>query len=122
GVDKCPDTPAGATVDTNGCPTDSDGDKVFDGIDRCPDTPAGTPVEATGCPLDRDNDGVVESQDRCPNTPAGSRVDQHGCLLLFEERAPAPPGAPPTPRPTLILQGVNFQSGRSVLTRASYAV
>ena len=34
---------------------------------------------------------------------------------------PAPPGAPPA-RPTLILQGVNFQSGRSVLTTSSYAV
>jgi OOP family OmpA-OmpF porin len=43
-------------------------------------------------------------------------------LILFEERAPVAPGAPPAPRPTVILQGVNFQSGRSVLTRASYAV
>ena len=44
-------------------------------------------------------------------------------MLLFEEQpvTPAPPGAPPA-RPTLILQGVNFQSGRSVLTRESYAV
>src|SRR6266487_3750678 len=65
--------------------------------------------------------GVVDSQDRCPNTPTGSRVDQFGCLLLFEEHAPAAPGAPPA-RPTLILQGVNFQTGRSVLTASSYAV
>jgi len=156
GVDKCPDTPAGATVDANGCPSDADGDKVFDGIDRCPDTPAGTAVDAFGCPADSDKDGVidsldkcpntpagiqvdangcpiehdsdgdgvVDSQDRCPNTPKGSKVDQFGCLQLFEERAvpPAAPGAPPAPRPTLILQGVNFQSGRSVLTTSSYAV
>jgi OOP family OmpA-OmpF porin len=40
-------------------------------------------------------------------------------LQLFEERA-VPPGAPPA-RPTLILQGVNFQTGRSVLTTSSYA-
>jgi len=151
GLDKCPDTPTGATVDTNGCPMDSDGDRVFDGIDRCPDTAAGTPVDAFGCPADTDKDGVgdgfdrcpntppgtqvdsngcplakdtdgdgvIDPQDRCPNTPAGSRVDQVGCLLLFEERAPAP-GAPA--RPTLILMGVNFQSGRSVLTTSSYAV
>jgi len=87
-------------------------------------TPAGIQVDANGCPLahDTDGDGVVDPQDRCPNTPAGSRVDQFGCLLLFEERpvTPAPPGAPPA-RPTLILRGVNFQSGRSVLTTSSYA-
>lgn len=124
GLDRCPDTPRGATVDANGCPSDTDGDRVFDGIDRCPDTPAGTPVDAFGCTSakDSDGDGVGDPQDRCPNTPAGSRVDQFGCLILFEERAggPATPGAPA--RPTLILQGVNFQSGRSVLTIASYAV
>src|SRR3989454_914140 len=152
GLDKCPDTPVGATVDANGCPSDSDGDKVFDGIDRCPNTPPGTPVDATGCPADSDKDGVPDSLDKCPNTPAGiqvdatgcpiahdsdgdgvpdqldrcpntppgSKVDQFGCLLLFEV-TPAPPGAPPA-RPTLILQGVTFQTGRSVLTRESYAV
>src|SRR5206468_1271982 len=138
GIDQCPDTPAGVAVDAKGCPLGaappppaapagapaSDGDGVHDLPDNCPSTPAGVNADANGCPSehDTDGDGVVDSQDRCPNTPAGSRVDQHGCLLLFEERAPAPPGAPPTPRPTLILQGVNFQSGRSVLTRASYAV
>ncbi len=152
GLDKCPDTPLGATVDANGCPSDTDGDKVFDGIDRCPDTAAGTPVDSFGCPADTDKDGlgdgfdkcpntppgtpvdangcppakdtdgdgVIDPQDRCPGTPAGSRVDQFGCLILFEERGPAARGAPA--RPTLILQGVNFQSGRSVLTTASYIV
>ena len=152
GIDKCPDTPVGATVDATGCPHDSDGDGVLDGIDQCPNTPTGTPVDATGCPLDSDKDGVPDnldkcpntpagikvdangcpiehdsdgdgvpdSRDRCPNTPPGSKVDQYGCLLLFEV-TPAPPGAPPA-RPTLILQGVNFQTGRSVLTRESYAV
>jgi OOP family OmpA-OmpF porin len=110
-------------VDATGCPADADRDGVGDGIDRCPNTPAGTAVDANGCPLarDTDGDGVVDPQDRCPGTPAGSRVDQFGCLLLFEERAPAAPGAP-APRPTLILQGVNFQTGRSVLTQESFAI
>ena len=123
GIDRCPDTPAGTPVDAFGCPADSDKDGVGDGIDKCPNTPAGIQVDATGCPIahDTDGDGVLDPQDRCPNTPAGSRVDQFGCLQLFEPVAPAPPGAPPA-RPTLILQGVNFQSGRSVLTRESYAV
>jgi outer membrane protein OmpA-like peptidoglycan-associated protein len=124
GIDRCPDTPSGTPVDALGCPADSDKDGIGDGVDRCPNTPAGTQVDATGCPLakDTDGDGVVDPQDRCPNTPAGSRVDQFGCVILFEERAPATPGAPAPARPTLILQGVNFQSGRSVLTVASYAV
>src|SRR6266516_3476933 len=125
GIDRCPDTPAGTPVDATGCPLDSDKDGVPDTLDKCPNTPTGIQVDANGCPSehDTDGDGVVDSQDRCPNTPKGSRVDQFGCLLLFEERAvtPAPPGAPPA-RPTLILQGVNFQTGRSVLTASSYAV
>src|SRR6267378_2598811 len=123
-LDKCPGTPAGATVDATGCPVDSDHDTVWDGLDKCPDTPPGTTVDANGCPpaKDTDGDGVIDPQDRCPGTPAGSRVDQFGCLILFEERAPAAPGAPAPARPTLILRGVNFRSGSSVLTRESYAV
>jgi len=125
GIDRCPNTPPGTPVDAVGCPADSDKDGVPDNLDKCPNTPQGIQVDANGCPIehDTDGDGVVDSQDRCPNTPRGSRVDQFGCLLLFEERAvtPAPPGAPPA-RPTLILQGVNFQTGRSVLTASSYAV
>ena len=124
GIDRCPDTAAGTPVDSFGCPADADKDGVGDGFDKCPNTPPGTPVDATGCPpaKDTDGDGVIDPQDRCPGTPAGSRVDQFGCLILFEERAPAAPGAPAPARPTLILQGVNFQTGRSVLTAASYAV
>ncbi|MEX2156604.1 MAG: OmpA family protein [Gemmatimonadales bacterium] len=124
GIDRCPNTAPGTPVDALGCPADSDRDGVGDGVDRCPNTPAGTQVDANGCPLakDTDGDGVIDPQDRCPGTPAGSRVDQFGCMVLFEERAPATPGAPTPARPTLILQGVNFQSGRSVLTLASYAV
>jgi OOP family OmpA-OmpF porin len=124
GIDRCPNTVPGTPVDALGCPSDSDRDGVPDNLDRCPSTPAGTQVDANGCPIskDTDGDGVGDPQDRCPNTPAGSRVDQFGCLLLFEERAPATPGAPVPARPTLILQGVNFQSGRSVLTVDSYRV
>src|SRR6266850_1821385 len=124
GIDRCPDTPAGTPVDSFGCPADEDKDGVGDGFDKCPHTPPGTTVDANGCPpaKDTDGDGVIDPQDRCPGTPAGSKVDQFGCIILFEERAPAPPGAPPAPRPTVILSGVNFQSGRSVLTTSSYAV
>ena len=123
GIDRCPDTVPGTPVDATGCPLDSDKDGVPDNLDKCPNTPPGIQVDANGCPIehDTDGDGVVDSQDRCPNTPKGSRVDQFGCLLLFEQPAPTAPGAPAA-RPTLILQGVNFQTGRSVLTAASYAI
>ena len=125
GIDRCPDTAPGTAVDATGCPADDDHDGVPNSLDRCPNTPPGVQVDPNGCPIakDSDGDGVPDTQDRCPNTPPGSRVDQFGCLLLFEEHpvTPTPPGAPPA-RPTLILQGVNFQTGRSVLTRESYAV
>jgi len=77
--DKCPDTPAGAKVTLEGCPTDTDGDKVWDGIDQCPDTPAGWPVDEKGCPKDTDGDGVPDGGDTCPDTPKGAKVDAKGC-------------------------------------------
>src|SRR5437899_1485821 len=155
GIDQCPGTPAGAHVDAKGCPIDSDGDGVPDGVDQCPNTPPGVAVDAAGCPLDSDKDGVPDGIDQCPNTPAGtkvdavgcplpveavkptatptppgkcppappgSQVDANGCLILFApEAARSPtPGAPP--RPTLVLTGVNFETGRSILTRDSYMV
>jgi len=79
----------GARVNSKGCPSDADGDGVLDGLDQCPNTPAGatvdakgarrirmgtacwtarpvpgTPrgaiVDAAGCPLDSDKDGVPD--------------------------------------------------------------
>ncbi|HVH67505.1 MAG TPA: thrombospondin type 3 repeat-containing protein [Gemmatimonadales bacterium] len=127
GLDKCPNTPLGATVDANGCPLDSDLDGVPDGIDKCPNTPPGTKVDATGCPLPVEAVAPTpaptpEAVRKCPPAPPGSRVDANGCMILFtpDSVRPAAPGAPP--RPTLILTGVNFETGRSVLTRDSYRV
>lgn len=77
--DRCPGTPIGAIVDTEGCPLDGDGDGVFDGLDRCPDTPAGWPVDADGCAIDTDDDGVLDGEDDCPDTPRGATVDARGC-------------------------------------------
>lgn len=127
GIDKCPDTPVGALVDANGCPLDTDLDGVPDGIDKCPDTAAGTRVDATGCPLPVEavkppTPAAPTPQGKCPPAPPGSQVDANGCLILFApEAARSPtPGAPA--RPTLILTGVKFETGRSVLTRDSYIV
>ncbi len=64
-------------------PVDTDGDGVIDSMDDCPNTPAGTTVDANGCevttPIDSDGDGVNDSDDQCPNTPAGATVDAQGC-------------------------------------------
>src|SRR5207247_1499715 len=126
GLDKCPDTPAGAHVDGVGCPTDADQDGVPDGIDQCPDTRLGVAVDARGCPADSDGagapDGVPDNLDKCPNTPPGSRVDASGCIILFQPEAVSRPAPGARPRPTLILRGVNFEWGRSALTPDSYAL
>lgn len=79
--DNCPDTPAGALVDGDGCPTDSDSDGVSDGLDRCPASEAGVPVDGSGCPRDEDADNVPDGLDQCASTPAGATVDAAGCPL-----------------------------------------
>jgi len=61
---------------------DSDNDGVLDGADRCPNTPAGETVNASGCSasqVDSDNDGVYDALDRCPGTEAGAKVNSAGC-------------------------------------------
>jgi OOP family OmpA-OmpF porin len=78
-LDQCPGTPAGAPVDSKGCPLYSDGDGVPDYLDKCPGTPSGVKVDPDGCPLDSDGDGVPDYLDKCPDTPAGAKVDADGC-------------------------------------------
>ncbi len=84
--DRCPDTPAGVSVDSDGCPKDSDGDGVYDDSDRCPDTPAGVSVDSDGCPKDSDGDGVYDYLDTCPGTLQGVRVDEKGCAVMVKEK------------------------------------
>ena len=115
GSDACADTPKGDKVDEKGCslPKDADGDGVNDDVDACADTPAGEQVDAKGCPLpkDGDGDGVNDQADRCPSTPSGVEVDAEGCQVLFQ----------PTKK-TLILEGVNFETGKATLTPESEAI
>jgi OOP family OmpA-OmpF porin len=60
-------------------PMDSDADGVIDSQDLCPNSPAGAKVNGQGCELDSDGDGIVDSHDRCPNSKAGTKVDNNGC-------------------------------------------
>jgi OmpA-OmpF porin, OOP family len=122
--DQCPDTPAGASVNEQGCEGDTDGDGVVDRLDECPDTPAGTAVNEKGCPAvtDTDGDGVPDDKDQCPDTPAGTSVDENGCPPKAETgcRAPAP-GEPISLEGCatgegIVLKGVNFESGNARLT------
>ena len=64
-------------------PDDQDGDGVRDSSDKCPFTPAGVAVDSDGCALDSDGDGVPDYLDQCPDTPKGSVVDTEGCPRLL---------------------------------------
>ena len=66
-------------------PVDLDGDGVVDDADVCPDTPAGATVDADGCSCsqsDHDLDGVSDCDDACPTTPAGVQVGDDGCTVV----------------------------------------
>ena len=62
---------------------DSDGDGVIDSLDQCPNTPAGASVDANGCALDSDGDGVADYKDQCPNSAPGAKVNELGCAAAF---------------------------------------
>ena len=85
--DQCLGTPAGQSVDSNGCAAsqlDGDLDGIDDATDACPQTPPGEQVDNVGCSSsqeDSDNDMVMNAFDACPNTPLGLTVDAAGCAL-----------------------------------------
>ena len=115
--DRCPNTPAGVSVDSRGCPLDSDGDGVADYLDKCPGTPRGVTVDGSGCPLDTDGDGVIDSRDACPGTPRGTAVDAGGCPL-----PKATGSAQVTAEGTWIYKGIQFESAKWDLKSSSYPV
>ena len=84
-LDKCPNTPTGEQVDSNGCSLsqkDTDNDGVNDKIDKCSSTKTGFKVDSNGCAdyqKDSDNDGITDDLDKCPDTPKGLKVDSKGC-------------------------------------------
>ena len=121
--DKCPDTPRGVKVYSDGCPTDLDGDGVPDYLDKCPNSPKDIPVGKDGCPLDSDGDGIPDYLDECPNTPPGLKVLPNGCALKGDCRRPRPGEAVDAKGCALdqrfILRGVKFEFDSDRLTAPS---
>lgn len=61
---------------------DADADGVADANDACPATPAGESVDPQGCAdsqKDADGDGVSDAADQCPATAPNTAVDPRGC-------------------------------------------
>ncbi|MEQ8548073.1 MAG: PorP/SprF family type IX secretion system membrane protein [Cyclobacteriaceae bacterium] len=100
--DNCPNEKGSKA--NQGCP-DSDGDGVLDKNDSCPQTPGNK--ELGGCP-DDDGDGIVNSKDNCPNE-AGT-IENKGCPEISQETQEILKEA---------LSGVQFESGKDVLTKKS---
>lgn len=73
-----------ATAPMAAAPMDSDNDGIIDANDQCPNTPAGAVVDSKGCQFDTDMDGVVNGIDQCPTTPKGDIVDETGCSLKVD--------------------------------------
>ena len=63
---------------------DSDGDGVKDTKDKCPGTPKGVKVDSNGCPVDSDGDGIPDYLDKEPNSKKGAMVDANGVTLTDE--------------------------------------
>lgn len=106
--DQCSNTPAGVSVDMNGCALDGDADGVADHKDQCPITPAGVSVDMKGCALDDDNDGVANHVDACLDSAAGAEVDATGCYVVLEQAQ-------------TIRLDVQFASNSSVVDQQYYA-
>jgi outer membrane protein OmpA-like peptidoglycan-associated protein len=140
--DRCPDAPA----TTDGCPVvDKDGDGITGDADKCPDQAEDKDgyEDADGCPeYDNDEDGIPDDKDGCPNNPEDmdGYEDADGCRDSDNDGDGIPDesdqcpnhrglpennGCPKTEeikRGQLVLRGVNFESGKAVLTRTSYAI
>jgi OOP family OmpA-OmpF porin len=54
---------------------DSDGDGVPDYLDKEPNTPAGARVDSHGRTLDSDGDGIPDHLDKCPFVPGPASLD-----------------------------------------------
>ena len=116
--DACPSLPGDATPGAyrRGCPPDRDRDGIFDADDACPDVPGvESPDPArNGCPLDSDGDGIPDDKDACPfdKGPANANPKLNGCptSVVLEGTQ------------IVILQQVNFETGRDEIKKDSYGL
>ncbi len=99
-------------------PPDRDRDGIFDADDACPDVPGvpSTDPQVNGCPLDSDGDGIPDDEDACPHDKGPPNADPklNGC----------PTGSACASRATqiVILQQVNFETGKDTITKDSFGI
>lgn len=64
---------------------DEDVDGIFDGWDNCPGTPAGAKIDSLGCPVDSDDDGVSDYMDDEIPTRKGVFVNDRGVEITEDD-------------------------------------
>lgn len=151
-LDKCPNEPEDLDdfEDDDGCPDyDNDEDGIPDSVDQCPNEAEDLDGfnDFDGCAdFDNDNDGIPDSLDKCPNVAEDldGFEDEDGCpdldndqdgILDSIDNCPDTPGVPsengcpktkPEPKEIkkgrVILRGVDFTLGSSVLSTSSMEV
>lgn len=102
---------------------DGDGDGVVDSKDKCPDTPAGRKVDTDGCELDSDGDGVVDGDDNCPTVYAKTADGCPLPVAATPAAPLAPAMAAPEPAVVkMTLEGVNFEFDKATLSQEDIAI
>jgi len=114
--DACPTVVGDATPGAyrRGCPPDRDRDGIADADDACPDVP-GVPSSdpaKNGCPADTDGDGIPDDKDACPNEKGPPNADPklNGCPTAVRVEGTQ----------IVILQQVNFDTGKDTIDPSSY--
>jgi len=118
--DKCPDKreDKDGFQDGDGCPDpDNDGDGVLDVSDKCPGDPEDKDgfQDGDGCPdPDNDMDGVLDADDKCPDQAeiVNGYKDTDGC-------PDTKPEVQVEAGKSIVLEGVNFDSGKATLKAGS---
>jgi OOP family OmpA-OmpF porin len=103
--DRCPEVAGLRSL--SGCP-DKDKDGIEDSKDACPDV-AGL-LKYNGCPTpDTDKDGFNDEVDKCPQV--ASSVNEGCPEIKLEDKK----------KIEMAAQGVNFETGSAILSKASFA-